>query len=196
MKHSKYYFLLALFLSHISLVDLQAQNPVGSTAGAFEVTPSGSATYTVPIEVVPGTAGIQPNLSVFYNSMSGMGVLGMKWHLSGLSAISRTPQTFFHDHNQTVVRLDTSDRFSLDGNRLISSGSSYWFSGSGYRPEIETFDSIASYGVQGNGPQYFKVFSDNGSVIEYGNTEDSRHLLGGAVLNWISIRSRILTVIT
>ena len=50
---------------------------------------------------------------------------------------------------------------------------------------METFDSIAAFGTMGNGPQYFMVYADNGSVIEYGKTADSRQELGGTVLNWM-----------
>ena len=83
----KNYFLCAVIMM-ATMCMLQAQNttlPVGAIPGTIDVSHVGMATYTIPIEVVPGTQGIQPNLSIVYNSMSGMGLLGMKWNLAGLN---------------------------------------------------------------------------------------------------------------
>ncbi len=75
---------------------------VGSIAGALDVSPSGAATYTVPIEVPAGINGMQPNLSLVYNSQSGAGIAGMCWNLSGLSMISRVPKTHYYDGERTI----------------------------------------------------------------------------------------------
>ena len=78
---------------------LCAQNtnlPVGAIPATDMVTSLGAASYTIPIEVVPGTQGVQPNLAIVYNSMCDYGILGPKIDLSGISVISRTGKNQFH----------------------------------------------------------------------------------------------------
>src|SRR5690606_39189183 len=89
-----------------------------SLPGKFEVTDTGSASYTIPIQVVPGTAGLEPKLSLQYDSRSGNGLLGVGWSLSGLPSISRCGRTIAQDGQTGGVSYDANDRFCLDGQRL------------------------------------------------------------------------------
>jgi len=61
----------------------------GFIPGELSVTPSGSASYSIPISVPAGAGNMQPSLSFNYSSQSGNGPLGIGWSLGGLSAISR-----------------------------------------------------------------------------------------------------------
>src|SRR3982750_3274482 len=56
-------------------------------------TESGASTYSIPLVLPPGRAGMQPSLTLSYNSRRGDGLAGMGWALEGLSTIHRCPQT-------------------------------------------------------------------------------------------------------
>ena len=61
---------------------------VGTIKGNFNVTPTGQAHYSIPIDVPPGTAGMTPALSIVYDSSSSNtrnGLLGAGFSLDGLS---------------------------------------------------------------------------------------------------------------
>ncbi|MRR52173.1 MAG: hypothetical protein EG825_14910, partial [Rhodocyclaceae bacterium] len=158
-----------------------------ATSGQFEVSPSGAATYTLPIPVPPGTGGIEPKLALSYNSQSGNGLLGVGWSLSGLSAIGRCPQTLAQDNVRGSINYDANDRYCLDGQRLILVSGTYGADGAEYRTERESFSRIISYGTAGNGPASFKVWTKAGQLLEYGNTADSRIeavKVTGSVATW------------
>ena len=147
---------------------------VGATPGSHQVSPSGAFTYTIPIAVPPGTAGIEPKLSLSYNSQGGNGLLGMGWSLAGLSVIHRCPKTMVQDGVIGSVNYNANDRYCLDGQRLVAISGTYGADATEYRTESESYSRIVSYGSQGSGPGWWKVWTKSGQVLEYGNTADSR----------------------
>ena len=165
---------------------------VGITAGQFAVDKNGAASYSIPIGVSPGTAGMEPKLSLNYSSQGGNGIAGFGWSLSGASGITRGPQTMAVDGKIHGVDYTYDDRYYLDGQRLMVVPGSAGVagldgaSGTEYRTETESFSRIVSYGTAGNGPQWFKVWTKAGLIIEFGNSTsgDSRRDLNGQVLSW------------
>lgn len=148
---------------------------VGAIGGTVDVTALGGASYSIPIQVPEGIGGIQPNLSVVYNSQSGNGLLGWGWTLGGLSAITRVGQTLYHDNNLKGVDFN-NDRFSLDGQRLmVVNGLPDGADGAEYRTEIDQMAKIVSYSCDTTfGPAYFKVWYSNGNIAYYGSKRHSR----------------------
>ena len=147
---------------------------VGTVAGAPSVSSTGAATYTIPIKIGKGTAGMEPSVSVVYNSQSGDGLLGKGWNLAGLSMISRVPRTIYHDGETVGVNLDYYDRYSIDGNRLVVQTGQYGAANSVYATESESFMRVTAKGKQGNGPEWFEVHTKDGLVLEFGRTSDSK----------------------
>lgn len=139
------------------------------------VSPAGDFTYSVPISVPPATAGLQPSLALSYSSGAGDGLLGMGWQLSGESRIARCPQTLLQDGVRKAVNNTISDRFCLDGQRLLAVGSGvYGANGTEYRTELDGYTKVVSYSDTSGVPRYFSVWGKNGLVAEYGNTADSK----------------------
>lgn len=127
----------------------------GRQPGFVKIDNNGAATYSIPIIVPPGTAGIQPNLAFTYSSQGGNGLLGVGWSISGLPVIDRCGKTIAQDGVPGGVNLDSGDRFCMDGARLMAVSGSYGAAGTEYRTEVDKFVKVVSYGSVGGGPQYF-----------------------------------------
>ena len=147
--------------------------------GKFGISAAGSATYSIPIVVPPGTAGMLPSLALAYSSQGGNGLLGMGWTLDGLPSIGHCPKTLAQDSVRGSVNYDANDRFCMDGQRLIVTSGTYGADGSEYRTEIESFSRVIAHGTAGNGPAWFEVRTKSGQVMQFGNSTDSRVLAQG-----------------
>ncbi len=168
--------------------------PVGSTSGSANSTGSGGATYTIPIEVPPGTNGMQPNLSLTYSSQAGDGIAGYGWNISGYSVISRAGKNVFHNGSATPVNYtNTNDAFQLDGQRLFAVTGSNGADATVYGTEAETFSKIESFGgTEISGPDWFKVTTKDGTIMEFGHASNSKLLTDNGQSTAIWLLNRIV----
>jgi hypothetical protein len=159
--------------------------------GDVVVTDTGSATYSIPIRLPVSEAGMTPELSIDYDSSSGNGLLGMGFSLGGLSVIHRVPANLEQDGLIDGVDFDDNDRFSLDGQRLVSTVGSYGAAGSEYRTEMDSSVTVTAYGAATSGPDYFVVETDSGLTKTYGQSTSASLIynrpsdaFNGSKLSW------------
>jgi len=182
-----------------SMIDSNDLEFVNTLVGIVGTTPSGALTYTIPIQVPVGIAGMQPQLAIVYNSQNTVnGMLGIGFGLSGLSSITRIGRNFHHDNERTGVTLTDRDHFALDGQRLIRVGGNNEIGEDGviFDTEFASFAKIESFG-HGDidtiavvntpfgfrptviarpflGPREFRVEAKDGSTLFYGTNSCSR----------------------
>ena len=165
---------------------LDSSLPVGSIDENYNVTQNGNAIYSIPIFCPPGTGGMRPQISLVYNSNIGFSLLGRGWFIQGISSIDRVGRDLFHDSEKDGIHLDSTDKFTLNGQRLMAIEGDYGDNETEYRTDIEGFSKVISYGYTGNGPANFIVITKDGMKMEFGNSDDSRIEAQGKneVLKW------------
>jgi hypothetical protein len=153
------------------------------TGHQFSVSESGAATISIPVQVPRGIGGMEPQLSLNYSSGAGNGLLGIGWTLAGPSAITRCPKTIDPDNERGAVKFLNTDRFCLDGQRLIAQSAhtdtTYGSNGMTYKTQRDSFarvTAIGQYGSELGVPASFKVETKAGLVLEFGLSDNSRVL--------------------
>jgi len=150
-----------------------------SLGGSFRVDESGAATYSIPIAVPAGTAGVAPEISLNYSSMAGNGIAGLGWSLSGISGISRCRQTLAQDGGAKPISWSSEDRFCLNGSRLIVVNGIYGAVGSQYRTEIDSGVLVQAIGGSAGHPDYFTARAKDGSITYFGGEDTVGSELNG-----------------
>ena len=163
----------------------QATTAAGRTSGSFAVSPTGAATYAIPLWTPPGPHGMQPNLALVYSSSARGGPVGIGWALAGLSSIYRCNSTVAQDAAPAAITLTLTDAFCLDGKRLRLTTGTYGEAGSTYQTEVADFSNVTATGTTGNGPSYFEVQGSDGRTYTYGNGGSSQVLAGSTASAWL-----------
>ncbi len=143
--------------------------PVGTLPGDLATDVDGNAVWTMPIDVPPGRAGMQPELSLTYSSGGGSGLLGVGFAIAGLeSRIARCTHAL-ESGGTRRLQLDERDRLCLDGEPLllVEDGHEYWEEGSQYTTESESTTRVTVVGVGPDGPSTFRVEHADARIATY-----------------------------
>ncbi|HEX7957493.1 MAG TPA: FG-GAP-like repeat-containing protein, partial [Pyrinomonadaceae bacterium] len=156
------------------------QQLAGDIVGNFSTDYQGSAVYQVPIETPPGTNGQQPNLMLVYNSQVKNGIVGMGWSLYGISSVGTCNPLIDPNSSAPVGK----DPFCLDGVRLVE------VSPGNYSTDKQSWARIVTRGGSHDAPETFVVTDRDGTVTEFGGTDNSRIYNRGAnsVRQWMVSR--------
>lgn len=119
-------FIIICILNLTGINSLYSQS-IGNLSGDLSVNDNGAAIYSLDIPCPSGINGMQPKISLNYNSQSGQGIAGWGWNIGGLSMITRSSENYYFDNNKSSLdlsRVSNTDSYiacplTLDGQRLI-----------------------------------------------------------------------------
>ncbi|MCQ2335632.1 MAG: FG-GAP-like repeat-containing protein [Paludibacteraceae bacterium] len=143
---------------------------VGSIPYEYSVTESGAAQYNIPIECPVGINGMEPKISLVYNSQAGDGIMGWGWSIGGLSSIVRVNKNHYFDGTAESISFTSDDALALDGQRLLKYEENY-YGETLYKTESDNFCRIVAYDIQPWGPKFFKVYTKEGLIMTYGSVD-------------------------
>ena len=181
-------------------------NRFHDTQGNIEVNGGGQLQFTLPIALPPGVKSVAPQINLVYTSGSGNGIAGYGWNISGITAIARMGKTIEKDGVVAGVKLDYSDYYSFNGQRLIlkhDSPAAYGQNGAEYVTEKFSNIKIKSIGrayyiLQPlDAPNHFEVTFEDGSQAWYGATtsgeNNARTLIEYNIVKWKDAQGNYIT---
>ncbi|APR76792.1 Rhs family protein [Minicystis rosea] len=159
---------------------------VGGTPGTFAVTPTGQATYRIPLDVPPGRAGMKPSLAISYVSPAGAEgpkAMGVGFALEGLGSIRRCARNLeMHGVYAPPTIEGTGEPWCLNDAYLVPVG----FLQQAVGDETQEFRAVPDTQLKivarrragTDAWTSFEVRHDDGRIATYGGTADSRVMAG------------------
>lgn len=130
---------------------------------------SGTASYSVGIQVPPGVAGHAPEIALTYNGGNGNGPVGIGWEI-GFPAIERQTDKGIPEYTAAEIAGEAEDTFLFGGEELVP------LSDGTYRCENEAsfirFRKIAS--IQGGAINAWEATSPDGGRMVFGESAAQR----------------------
>ena len=175
---------------------IQAANTPGHLAYTSKVNYKGRSTINIPLKMAPGVNGLAPDLSISYQSTDATDaykhltsqkvahrqedIIGNEWKLTGLSEIA-----------YCGIDLDSGPAYCLDGEPLDFIRTNHFEGGVDEEfivwnnPLVKVIKHHPGGFRQDRKYTWVEVFLPDGSIVEYGRTEDSRHNDGAQIDNKI-----------
>ena len=143
---------------------------VGTPSNSFNVTPTGGASWSFPIEMPRGVNGVEPHVGIVYNSQQGNGIAGWGTSIAGISSITRGPRDIYHDGKASGMSRTMDDAFFLDGQRLIVKERVAGRDSAVYYPENDPYTRIVLHGLNASSQYstWFDVQTADGMSYVYG----------------------------
>ena len=148
----------------------------------------GAFSYSLPVPLPPGRAGMQPSVSLNYNSQQGEGLAGVGWNLSASESISRCSSVYELDDVAMNPVMSSEDKLCFNGSRLLRvQGANYGESGAVYTTERDPDVRIEQSGSINNNASFFTLYYPNGNKSYFGSSFDSRVIYSGhaSVSRWL-----------
>lgn len=136
----------------------------GNTLGSYSTTATGAFVYTVPVKIPPGINGVQPDISLSYNSSQLNGIVGQGWSLSAESYVSRCPASLIRDGYNSSINAGDNYKFCLNSERLVE------VSNNEYRLENEQYIRLR----RNSSGDSWEVFLPNGEKQVFGGNSQSK----------------------
>ncbi|MFS1525698.1 RHS repeat-associated core domain-containing protein [Microbulbifer sp. 2304DJ12-6] len=165
-------------------VSLATATIPGKMAYTTNVTRTGDAVIKIPVEVAPGVNDFTPAVNITYsgarfrkrkNESLPEDYLGYGWKIGGFGSIRRC---VVGRPNTDKIELTLDDSICLNGEPLILVNGDQWASGSTYRTAKDSFHKIT---IKYDRGLWFQVETPDGTIQEYGKTNDSRLRVGKSV---------------